>query len=87
MVALKMVDANEDVHKTAQIVPPRDEVAAHHLIDEDRLGDRLIERAVFTEDERRRTADIARRLVLVARANKGKHPGIDAFIPEYRLSN
>lgn len=87
MVALKMVDANEDVHKTAQIVPPRDEIAAHHLIDEDRLGDRLIERAVFTEDERRRTADIARRLVLGARANKGKHPGIDAFMREYGLSN
>ena len=41
----------------AQPLPPRDEIAAHHLIDETRLVDRLIERAVFSEDERRRFAD------------------------------
>ena len=41
-------------------IASRDEIAAHHLIDETRLLDRLLERAVFSEDERRRSADIAR---------------------------
>ena len=54
-------------------LPLRDEIAANHLIDEHRLAGGLIERAVFTEDERRRAADIARRLVHAARANKGNH--------------
>src|SRR5690606_20053480 len=40
----------------------------------------------FTEDERRRTADVARRLVHEARANKSKHAGIDAFMHEYGLA-
>ncbi len=47
--------------------PIRDELSAYHLIDERRLVGGLIERAVYTEDERRRIADIARRLVHAAR--------------------
>ncbi len=68
------------------VLPPLDEVAAHHLMDENRLVGALIERAVFTEDERRRAADIARNLVHAARANKEHHSGIDAFMQEYGLA-
>jgi RHH-type proline utilization regulon transcriptional repressor/proline dehydrogenase/delta 1-pyrroline-5-carboxylate dehydrogenase len=55
-------------------------------MDEPRLVGALIERAFFTEDERRRTADIARRLVHTARADKASHAGIDAFMHEYGLA-
>ena len=34
--------------------PPRDEIAAYHLMDEAGLVDRLMERAIFTADERAR---------------------------------
>jgi RHH-type proline utilization regulon transcriptional repressor/proline dehydrogenase/delta 1-pyrroline-5-carboxylate dehydrogenase len=68
-------------------LPPMDEISAHHLIDEHRLVGGLVERAVYTEDERRRTAEIARRLVQVARAEQAHHGGIDAFMREYGLSS
>ncbi len=87
MVALKMAEPMEDVQARPPLLPPRDEIAAHYLMDETRLCDRLIERAVFSEEERRRAADIARRLVYAARANKGKHAGVDAFMREYGLSS
>jgi RHH-type transcriptional regulator, proline utilization regulon repressor / proline dehydrogenase / delta 1-pyrroline-5-carboxylate dehydrogenase len=87
MVAVKMADTGEKHDDKASLAPPRDEIAAHYLLDEQRLLDRLIERAVFSEDERRRSADVARRLVLTARANHGKHPGVDAFMREYGLSS
>ncbi len=87
MVAVKMAELSEEVKVRSPVLPPRDEIAAHHLIDETRLLDRLIERAVFSEEERRRAADIARRLVHAARANKGKHAGVDAFMREYGLSS
>ena len=67
-------------------LPPRDEIAAHYAMDEQRLVGALIERAVFTEDERRRAQDVARRLVHAARSNKGEHAGVDAFMHEYGLS-
>ncbi|MEE9545919.1 MAG: hypothetical protein V3V65_00310, partial [Hyphomicrobium sp.] len=86
MVALKRADFGDEARETSD-TPPRDEIAAHHLIDEKRLLDRLIERALFSEDERRRTAEIARRLVYSARANQGKHAGVDAFMREYGLSS
>ena len=70
----------------ARNLPPRDEIAAHHLMDEHRLVGGLIERAVFTEDERRRATDIARHLVHAARANKAKHASVDAFMHEYGLA-
>src|SRR5262245_41552477 len=41
----------------------RDGIEAYHLMDEDRLVGELIERAVYTEDERRRIADLARGFV------------------------
>ncbi len=47
--------------------PPRDEISSHLFADETRLVGGLIERAVFTEDERRRTAERARTLVEAAR--------------------
>jgi RHH-type transcriptional regulator, proline utilization regulon repressor / proline dehydrogenase / delta 1-pyrroline-5-carboxylate dehydrogenase len=87
MVALKMAEPMDEVQESQPLLPPRDEIAAHHLIDETRLLDRLIERAVFSSEERRRAAEIARRLVYAARANKGKHPGVDAFMREYGLSS
>lgn len=70
----------------ARKLPPRDEISAHHLVDEQRLVAGLIERAVFTEDERRRAQETSRRLVHAARANKGQHAGVDAFMHEYGLS-
>ncbi len=68
-------------------LPSIDEIAAHHLIEEHRLLGGLIERAVYTQDERRRTAEIARRLVEEARAGKVGHGGVDAFMREYGLSS
>ena len=73
-------------HLNGRGLPARDEIAVHHLMDEYRLVGALVERAVFTEDERRRASDIARRLVHAARANKGQHAGIDAFMHEYGLA-
>lgn len=68
-------------------LPSIDEIASHHLIDEHRLVGGLIERAVYTDDERRRTAEIARRIVQDARADQAQHGGIDAFMREYGLSS
>ncbi len=68
-------------------LPPRDEIAASYLADETRLVGALIERAIFTEDERRRIADLARRLVHAARAGRQKYSGIDAFMLEYGLTS
>jgi RHH-type transcriptional regulator, proline utilization regulon repressor / proline dehydrogenase / delta 1-pyrroline-5-carboxylate dehydrogenase len=86
MVAVKNAETTREVVEFAQL-PPRDEIASYHLIDEQRLLDRLIERAVFSEDERRRSTELARRLVYAARADRGKHAGVDAFMREYGLSS
>ena len=52
-----------------------------------RLVGGLTERAVYTEDERRRTASIARRLVESSRGvGAGPADGIDAFMREYDLT-
>jgi len=67
--------------------PPRDEIAAWHLVDEAVLVDRLMERAIFTSDERARIGQLAAQLVRGARANRHKHGGIDAFMAEYGLSS
>jgi RHH-type proline utilization regulon transcriptional repressor/proline dehydrogenase/delta 1-pyrroline-5-carboxylate dehydrogenase len=86
MVAVKTVEPG--LRNRAPVPPlPLDELATYHLMDEQRLVDRLLERAVFTEDQRRRATDIARRLVLAARGNRGKHAGVDAFMREYGLSS
>lgn len=68
------------------LLPPRDEIAAHHLTDETRLVGGLVERAVFTDEERRRASDLARSLVEAART-AGAHHGVDAFMREYGLSS
>jgi RHH-type transcriptional regulator, proline utilization regulon repressor / proline dehydrogenase / delta 1-pyrroline-5-carboxylate dehydrogenase len=70
-----------------QGLPARDEIAAYYLMDEDRLVGGLIERAVYSEDERRRIADLARGFVHSVRANRHKHGGIDAFMHEYGLTS
>jgi RHH-type transcriptional regulator, proline utilization regulon repressor / proline dehydrogenase / delta 1-pyrroline-5-carboxylate dehydrogenase len=76
-----------DARAKAAPMPPFEEIAAHHLLDETRLVSGLVERAVFTTDERARAADIARRLVLAARATSAKGAGLDAFTKEYGLSS
>jgi len=87
MVAVKPVEAEDEIEARARLVPPRDEIAAGHLVDEHRLVDRLIERAVFSGDERRRAAELARRLADAARSGKGRQAGVDAFMREYGLSS
>ncbi len=84
MVALRKSDVDGPGRSS---LPPRDEISAHHLVDETRLLGGLIERAVYTEDERRRTAEVARRLVVAARTDRAKHSGVDAFMREYGLSS
>jgi RHH-type transcriptional regulator, proline utilization regulon repressor / proline dehydrogenase / delta 1-pyrroline-5-carboxylate dehydrogenase len=69
------------------VEPSRDEIAAYHLMDERRLLSGLAERAIFTADERRRTADLASRLVRSARTSRHRHGGLDAFMHEYGLTS
>ena len=64
----------------AAALPLRDELAPYHLMDEVRLVGALVERAVYTADERRRITETARRLVHAVRAGKGRYGGIDAFL-------
>ena len=71
----------------AAALPARDELAPYHLMDEVRLVGALVERAVYTADERRRITDTARRLVHAVRAGKGRYGGIDAFLHEYGLTS
>ena len=66
---------------------PRDEISEFHLRDEARLVGGLIERAVYTADERRRIATLAERLVGTARTGRAKHGGLDAFMHEYGLTS
>jgi RHH-type proline utilization regulon transcriptional repressor/proline dehydrogenase/delta 1-pyrroline-5-carboxylate dehydrogenase len=68
-------------------LPSREEIAAYHLIDERRLVGGLAERAIYSEDERRRIAALARRLVERVRADHHRYSGIDAFMLEYGLSS
>ena len=65
----------------------RDEIASYHLVDETRLLGGLLERAVYTADERRRIGELAHRLAVAARSERGKHGGVDAFLHEYGLSS
>jgi len=67
--------------------PGREEIAAYHLLDEKRLVSGLVERSIFTADERRRIADLAGRLVRSARASRHRHGGLDAFMHEYGLTS
>src|SRR5262245_3694631 len=65
----------------------RAELASYHLVDEVRLLGGLIERAVYTDDERRRITELATRLVATVRASRGSQGGIDAFMHEYGLTS
>jgi RHH-type proline utilization regulon transcriptional repressor/proline dehydrogenase/delta 1-pyrroline-5-carboxylate dehydrogenase len=76
-----------DVDAQSPPLPPRDEIAAYYFHDEHRLLGALIERAVYSEDDRRRIGDTARRFVHAARAGRHKHSGIDAFMLEYGLTS
>ncbi|HUS96731.1 MAG TPA: bifunctional proline dehydrogenase/L-glutamate gamma-semialdehyde dehydrogenase PutA, partial [Hyphomicrobiaceae bacterium] len=58
-----------------------------HLYDENRLVGGLIERAIYTSDERRRAHDLARRLVEAMRKSAPNEAGIDAFLQEYGLTS
>ena len=71
----------------APVSIPRDEISEFHLRDEARLVGGLVERAVYTADERRRIAALARDLVGTARAGRARHGGIDAFMHEYGLTS
>ena len=62
-----MASAAKSAVRGAPELPSREEIASYHLVEEMRLVGGLIERAIFTEDEKRRTADVARRLVHAAR--------------------
>jgi RHH-type proline utilization regulon transcriptional repressor/proline dehydrogenase/delta 1-pyrroline-5-carboxylate dehydrogenase len=68
-------------------LPSREELPSYHLRDEAQLVGALAERAIYTEDERRRIAEVARRLVHAARAGRAKYSGIDAFMQEYGLTS
>ncbi len=68
-------------------LPDCDEISAYHLYDEEKLVGSLVERAIVTGDERRRTEELARRLVRAVRAGRSKQSGIDAFMDEYGLSS
>ena len=69
------------------VLPPRDEIAGSFLADEGEVVSGLAGHATATDDERPRIADLAGRLVRVARANRHKHGGVDAFMHEYGLTS
>ncbi|MBV1694587.1 MAG: bifunctional proline dehydrogenase/L-glutamate gamma-semialdehyde dehydrogenase PutA [Hyphomicrobiales bacterium] len=80
--------AETDADKVAAPgAPGRAELGDYHLMEERRLVGGLVERAVYTADERRRIGDLARNFVHMARANRHKHGGIDAFMHEYGLTS
>jgi RHH-type transcriptional regulator, proline utilization regulon repressor / proline dehydrogenase / delta 1-pyrroline-5-carboxylate dehydrogenase len=72
---------------SAEYGPPRDEIAQYHLADETRLVGALVERAIYTEDEQRRTEQLATRLVTALRKREGSGSGVDAFLSEYGLTS
>ena len=67
-------------------LPSRAEISQYHLPDEARLVGGLIERAIYIEDERRRTKELATRLVQGLRSNEAADAGVDAFMKEYGFS-
>jgi RHH-type proline utilization regulon transcriptional repressor/proline dehydrogenase/delta 1-pyrroline-5-carboxylate dehydrogenase len=80
-------DAPRDTPRDTDARPSRDEIAAYHLMDETRLVGGLSERAIYTGEERRRIAGLARRLVANVRADQQTHGGLDAFLNEYGLTS
>ena len=85
-----MVAVSETKRKQSALaagIAGRDEIASYHLVDETRLLGGLLERAVYTADERLRIGELARRLAGAARSERGKHGSVDAFLHEYGLSS
>jgi RHH-type transcriptional regulator, proline utilization regulon repressor / proline dehydrogenase / delta 1-pyrroline-5-carboxylate dehydrogenase len=68
-------------------LPGRTGLSQALLGDEDKRAAALIEQAQFSEDERRKIAGIAERLVLAARAGRRESGGVDSFLHEYGLSS
>ncbi|MGH1418642.1 MAG: bifunctional proline dehydrogenase/L-glutamate gamma-semialdehyde dehydrogenase PutA [Hyphomicrobiaceae bacterium] len=79
--------AEAETAMRVDIGPSYDEIHSYHLMDERRLVGALMERAVYSEDERRRTSEVASQLVHGARASRTQYPGVDALIREYDLSS
>jgi RHH-type proline utilization regulon transcriptional repressor/proline dehydrogenase/delta 1-pyrroline-5-carboxylate dehydrogenase len=71
----------------ARGLPPRDEIATYHLMEEDRLVGGLVERAIFTAEEKRRVATLAYRLVEAVREGRQRTSAIDQLMTEYALSS
>ncbi|MEM7750285.1 MAG: bifunctional proline dehydrogenase/L-glutamate gamma-semialdehyde dehydrogenase PutA, partial [Pseudomonadota bacterium] len=80
-----LVDVSGRSRPTSDL-PSRAEIAQYHLPNESRLVGGLIERAIYTEDERRRTTELATRLVNGLRADDASDAGVDAFMKEYGFS-
>ena len=80
-----LVQLSDGVRSTPDL-PSRAEISQYHLPDEARLVGGLIERAIYTEDERRRTKELATRLVKGLRGNEAADTGVDAFMKEYGFS-
>ncbi|MEM6495900.1 MAG: bifunctional proline dehydrogenase/L-glutamate gamma-semialdehyde dehydrogenase PutA [Pseudomonadota bacterium] len=80
-----LVDVSGRSRPTSDL-PSRTEISQYHLLNESRLVGGLIERAIYTEDERRRTTELATRLVNGLRADDGSDSGVDAFMKEYGFS-
>jgi RHH-type transcriptional regulator, proline utilization regulon repressor / proline dehydrogenase / delta 1-pyrroline-5-carboxylate dehydrogenase len=75
-------------HKSASaMLPPLDDIAAHALIDEDRLVTSLIDRAAPSAGEQAKIAEVAQRLAAAGRDGRLAQGGIDAFMHEYALSS
>ena len=68
-------------------LPGRDEIARYHLADEPRLVSGLLERAIYTNDERKKIDGLSLRLAKAARSNRRNYGGIDAFMHEYGLTS
>jgi len=77
----------EDTAPAGEPGPPREEIAAYHIMEEGRLVGALTERAMFTEADRRRVGELARRFVENVRADSATHGGLDAFLGEYGLTS
>jgi RHH-type transcriptional regulator, proline utilization regulon repressor / proline dehydrogenase / delta 1-pyrroline-5-carboxylate dehydrogenase len=68
-------------------LPSRAAIGEALLADEDRLVAALIDKARFSEDERRRIEAVATSLVEAARAGRHEGGGVDSFLAEYGLSS
>jgi len=68
-------------------LPNREAIGEALLADEDRLVAALIDKARFTDAQRKRIEAVAVRLVEAARAGRREYGGVDSFLAEYGLSS